>query len=44
MIHAYMYKQKQITRKLKADLYIFGFRFDPQVTCCRSVLFRYLII
>ena len=41
MIHAY--KQKQIARKVKADLYIFGTRLDPRVTRCGSVLFRYLI-
>ena len=41
MIHTY--KQKQIARKVKADLYIFGTRFDPWVTRCESVLFRYLI-
>ena len=34
MIHTY--KQKQIARKVKADLYIFGTRFDPRVTHCGS--------
>ena len=37
MIHTY--KQKQIARKVKADLYI----TDCGVTRCGSVLFRYLI-
>ena len=39
----YTYNQKQIARIAKADLYIFGTRFDPRVTRCGSVLFRYLI-